>query len=984
MTGAAAETFDERDPLTPGRPAPLPGFVRGSGSGRGLARIPTWLRVVVAIGATLALGTDGYLNLSRHYSFLQSLYAALKLYTLDLGPASPADPSRPNWQIWVALILAAALLARGALALGRDRLRRWSVSRLLSGHVVVCGAGVFGTQLVRDLSKEHDVVVVDINPLGQGLQELRGRYEWRLTGDAVSERTLLAAGVRRAHQLIAVTGDDFLNSQIVSAMRSLAAQGLARDRVHVLVQVDDPSLARFLGDDSDESSPAKGTGDPDVTPAGRPIITPFSANAIAAETLLDECQVRVDEGRTLAPLTSSGSVPDCNLLLVGDHPLLDAVVLAVVRRCRLRALREAETVEAQALAAKARGEKRGSAPDLPSHPPVHISFYGPDAERRVTELLNRWRPERGYLLLEGRNTRATGEVIEPDDWLRQAGRADHAIVACQEELDGIALTISISRELGDAARMTRVTTQFENALDVYLQDRSAHSLTLATTDVRSIVELGARPEHLDGLPPVERLTRALEQANADDAEGRARALLAHPRLAIRPDPTWRARPGERSLAQALLALEPPLRAVPLSALFAAGLRLDIESMDNLLLAARRLSARHDPTAITAWGEYVRAAGLSKHPPPSAPEGDVAAGQLLTLYAAILGDHAALDKLPQGGCDLARWPQVTILAGGAASLSPRAEAVLEPLLERALAGHRGVLLSGGTDVGVPGIVGRIARRRGLALVGYVPAGLGAGDLYATLRETHGADDFTVLEPLAMWTDIMRAGCDPAEVRLLACPGGTITHQEVTLARALGATVAWLDVAGEQSPLDDLLALGSEEVLELPADAMTVRAFVTPSRLSDELPEELREELRDLVGRYVHDDYRRSQRSRKAPGDAALAQWEDLPASLRASNLAQADDISNKLSLIGLRLDRPGEALTLSDDDVELLAEVEHGRWNVERIAAGWRLGPREIGRSTSPDLVPWDELPESIREYDREAVRNIPAALAAAEWGVARA
>jgi hypothetical protein len=42
------------------------------------------------------------------------------------------------------------------------------------------------------------------------------------------------------------------------------------------------------------------------------------------------------------------------------------------------------------------------------------------------------------------------------------------------------------------------------------------------------------------------------------------------------------------------------------------------------------------------------------------------------------------------------------------------------------------------------------------------------------------------------------------------------------------------------------------------------------------------------------------------------------------------------------------------------------------------------RRVSPFLRPWDELSPEVREYDREAVLAIDAALAAAGLGVCRA
>jgi hypothetical protein len=70
--------------------------------------------------------------------------------------------------------------------------------------------------------------------------------------------------------------------------------------------------------------------------------------------------------------------------------------------------------------------------------------------------------------------------------------------------------------------------------------------------------------------------------------------------------------------------------------------------------------------------------------------------------------------------------------------------------------------------------------------------------------------------------------------------------------------------------------------------------------------------------------------------------------------------------------------LGKRQIESLAEREHARWNVERLIAGWVYGPTaDKDKKISPYLVPWDELPDQIREYDREPVRAIPRMLAAA-------
>ncbi|MBI5633479.1 MAG: Ryanodine receptor Ryr [Nitrospirae bacterium] len=51
--------------------------------------------------------------------------------------------------------------------------------------------------------------------------------------------------------------------------------------------------------------------------------------------------------------------------------------------------------------------------------------------------------------------------------------------------------------------------------------------------------------------------------------------------------------------------------------------------------------------------------------------------------------------------------------------------------------------------------------------------------------------------------------------------------------------------------------------------------------------------------------------------------------------------------------------------EKLAENNHDLWAQQRIFEGWTYGPnRDDAKKTHPDLVPYAELPESEKEYDR--------------------
>jgi hypothetical protein len=237
-----------------------------------------------------------------------------------------------------------------------------------------------------------------------------------------------------------------------------------------------------------------------------------------------------------------------------------------------------------------------------------------------------------------------------------------------------------------------------------------------------------------------------------------------------------------------------------------------------------------------------------------------------------------------------------------------------------------------------------------------------------------------EPLAMWADIVAAGFRVHEVRVVAVAGGELTTCEALLARALGAEVVWLDPASESNvALEDQLPNGTDHVLELIADPMTLRAFlVWPPR------ERLEDALRVRIARYLHQDYRERHKRGKSTDDPALRPWERLVPALQRSNLAAADDIPNKLAVIGKRIAVGGQRLDIGSDEVELLAEMEHGRFAHERLSAGWQAGRRHVMRMVSPYLKPWDELDDIRKQSDRDAVKNIAEALDRAGYGVADA
>jgi hypothetical protein len=171
----------------------------------------------------------------------------------------------------------------------------------------------------------------------------------------------------------------------------------------------------------------------------------------------------------------------------------------------------------------------------------------------------------------------------------------------------------------------------------------------------------------------------------------------------------------------------------------------------------------------------------------------------------------------------------ILAGGA---SPAAESTIDVFrdsLLRAFEGFRGTVISGGTQCGIAGLAGDLARvAPDAGIVGYIPQSLPAGDSLDGRYSEHIATDgetYGPREPLQYWTDLLLAGVAPGDVSLIGIGGGPIAAFEYRLALALGATVAILQPASSAAAaLQEDPDWGRlRNLLPAPNDAMALRAL-----------------------------------------------------------------------------------------------------------------------------------------------------------------
>jgi hypothetical protein len=141
-------------------------------------------------------------------------------------------------------------------------------------------------------------------------------------------------------------------------------------------------------------------------------------------------------------------------------------------------------------------------------------------------------------------------------------------------------------------------------------------------------------------------------------------------------------------------------------------------------------------------------------------------------------------------------------------------------------------------------------------------------------------------------------------------------------------------------------------------------------------------RERLAEFIHERHRLDRTAQGEHDDAnpLLRPWAALGEHERELSRASADEIATKLAHVGCHLVfswKPGPAWSPNAEELERLARLEHERWCELRRNGGWRHGAqRNDDEKRHPDLVPWQQLPDSRREIDREHVRAIPDLLAA--------
>ncbi|MGR9106858.1 MAG: RyR domain-containing protein [Gammaproteobacteria bacterium] len=146
-----------------------------------------------------------------------------------------------------------------------------------------------------------------------------------------------------------------------------------------------------------------------------------------------------------------------------------------------------------------------------------------------------------------------------------------------------------------------------------------------------------------------------------------------------------------------------------------------------------------------------------------------------------------------------------------------------------------------------------------------------------------------------------------------------------------------------------------------------------------PSALFDDSEDDLAVIVHEYYRDSIAAQGRPfaGNPAAEPWNRLDESYRQASRHQADHMAAKAAAIDCRFvpEEESEFFVFYPREVEQLARIEHERWSADRYLNGWKYGPlRDNENKIHPELIPYDQLSEPMKDLDRYTVRLMPALL----------
>jgi voltage-gated potassium channel len=193
--------------------------------------MPNNLKIALMIIVTLILaGTMGF-HFIEGWNVLESFYTTvMTLTTIGYGDFAPKTKGGMLFTVLLVIFgvgtmlytvgLVSQIMVEGRLTmlLGRGKMEK-TIDKM-KNHYIVCGCGRIGYLICRELAAEKvDFVVVDNNP--EVIQKICEEGLVYFRGDAIHDKCLIGAGIKRAKGIVCVLPSDAQNLYVILTAKEL-------------------------------------------------------------------------------------------------------------------------------------------------------------------------------------------------------------------------------------------------------------------------------------------------------------------------------------------------------------------------------------------------------------------------------------------------------------------------------------------------------------------------------------------------------------------------------------------------------------------------------------------------------------------------------------------------------------------------------------------------------------------------------------------
>lgn len=319
------------------------------------------------------------------------------------------------------------------------------------------------------------------------------------------------------------------------------------------------------------------------------------------------------------------------------------------------------------------------------------------------------------------------------------------------------------------------------------------------------------------------------------------------------------------------------------------------------------------------------------------------------------------------------------------------------LSEVLRDFSGSVISSGAITGLYGLLGNVIgekKESGTKIfraIGYLPNAKEVnGNFDCNIRTK--SENYSILEPLSYWVDILLSNTNPNNVIVVGINGDEISSLEYKMALAFGAKVCLAGKTGgaAQTVVFDQNWKNLSNLYNIPNDPCTLWAIANFNKRGTLNSEEINQ-----LAPKMHEFYRakrlsgfNSEKETDINKYRVMMEWDKLSPALQKSNIRQVafmEHIFNRGGFVFRKSDNL-QKLVVNEQIVtlDLMAQLEHGRWNAERLMDGWRFGQKDVLNKRTPYLVAWNDLDYETKSYDYDPIKNFPEILLQIGYEVVKA